>query len=82
MARGEAEKAEKYSLTYQRRRGKVAPESGAHNSTATVWAGHLAPNAPELRSILLGLGLVNVSQPLSEVPVYFLRRVHTFDLKK
>jgi hypothetical protein len=68
--------------TYQGRRGKVAPESGADNSTATVRADHLAPNAPELRSILLGLGLVHVGQPLSKVPVHFLTCIHTFNLKE
>jgi len=66
----------------QGRRGKVAPESGTNNSTATVWAGHLAPNAPELRAILLGLGLINVGQSLPKIPVYFLRSVYSFDLKK
>lgn len=66
----------------QRRGREVAPESGADNATATVGAGHLAPNNTELGSILLGLGLVNVSQPLSKVPVNFLRCVHTFDLEE
>lgn len=45
-------------------------------------AGDLAPNAPELGSILLGLGLVNVSQPLAKVPVHFLRSVHSLDLEE
>lgn len=67
---------------YQGSRRQVTPESGTDNSTVTVWTGNLAPNTTELGSILLGLGLVYVGQPLSKVPVHLLGGVHSLDLKK
>jgi hypothetical protein len=45
-------------------------------------AGNLAPDAAKLGSILLSLGLVHVSQPLSEVPVHLLGCVDTLNLEE
>ncbi len=54
-----------FEFTYQGSRRKVFAESGTDNSTVTMRSGHLAPGASVERSILLGLGLIHISQPLS-----------------
>jgi hypothetical protein len=52
-------------VTYQGSRGKVFSESRPDNSTIPMRPSHLAPGAPVEWSILSGLGLVHIGQPLS-----------------
>ena len=47
--------------------GEVASELGSYSSTVSVMTSDLTPDASELRSALLGLGLVHVCDSLSKI---------------
>lgn len=61
-------------------RGKVGLELGADDSRVAVGAGDLAPDAPVVGAVALGLGLVDVRHALPGVPRDVLLGVHALDL--
>ena len=59
---------------------QVGLEFSTNNATVTMRSSDLSPNASVVRTVLLHLGLVNVSQAFAAVPCHLLLGVHSLDL--
>lgn len=59
---------------------QVGPELSPDNATVPMRASNFSPDASVVRTLLLDLGLVDVSQALPAVPSYLFLGVHALDL--
>ena len=61
-------------------RRQILPELGTDDASAAMCAGGLAPDNAVKAALLLGLCLVDISQPLAEVELGLCLRLHAANL--